>query len=64
MSTTPQDGEGQSVKAKVKEITGKVTGDREVEAEGRADATPDDDPASVDEAKQEVREDHGDVLPD
>ena len=48
---------------KVKEEVGWATGDREVEAEGKAEETRGDDPApgEVEAEKEEVRREHGDV---
>jgi uncharacterized protein YjbJ (UPF0337 family) len=54
----PTGGDDQSVKDKVKEVAGWATGDRDVEAEGRAAAEGDD--VGVDEVKERVREEHGD----
>jgi uncharacterized protein YjbJ (UPF0337 family) len=61
--TTEDKHEDQSTTAKVKEAAGWVTGDREVEAEGRADTKSEDDPEVVEQAKDHVRADHGDVRP-
>ena len=54
--------------AKVKEAVGFATGDREVEAEGRAEREageerPSNEPTNQDvaEAEHEVRADHGDI---
>ena len=52
----PKGGDEQPTGSKVKEVVGWVTGDREVEAEGRA-AGGDE---SVDDAAEEVRVEHGD----
>ena len=49
----PKGGDDQSLAGKVKEVTGWATGDREVEAEGRADGEPE-------EEVEEVRVEHGD----
>ena len=59
-------------KGKVKEAVGWITGDREVEAEGRAErkaADPDDpttevDDATVAEAEREVRHEHQEYRPE
>jgi hypothetical protein len=51
----PKGGEDQSAKGKVKEVTGWATGDRDLEAEGRADG---EEPP--DEVAEEVRVEHGD----
>jgi uncharacterized protein YjbJ (UPF0337 family) len=61
--------DGNAMKGKVKEIVGAVTGDRRVEAEGRAEekvARPDlpvDEATNevVDEEHEAVRKDHGDI---
>ncbi len=61
--------DGNAMKGKVKEIVGAVTGDRRVEAEGRAEekvARPDlsvDEVTDevVDEEHEAVRKDHGDI---
>ena len=52
----PKGGDEQPAAGKVKEVVGWATGDREVEAEGRAEGG--DDP--VDEAAEDVRVEHGD----
>ena len=52
----PSGGDEQSTKGKVKEVAGWATGDRDVEAEGKADGSD----ADVDDAKDEVRREHGD----
>jgi uncharacterized protein YjbJ (UPF0337 family) len=51
----PSGGDEQSVKGKVKEVAGWATGDRDLEAKGRADG--DEQPEEVTEA---VRVEHGD----
>ena len=53
----PKGGDEQPVAGKVKEVVGWATGDREVEAEGRADG---DEETGTDEAVEEVRVEHGD----
>ncbi len=61
--------EGKSMKGKLKEVLGAVTGDRRVEAQGRAEkkvARPDVPVDAVtdevvDDEQESVREDHGDV---
>lgn len=61
--------EGKSVKGKIKEVLGAVTGDRRVEAQGRAEekiARPDvpvDDVTDevIDDEHESVRKDHGDI---
>jgi uncharacterized protein YjbJ (UPF0337 family) len=61
--------EGKSVKGKIKEVLGALTGDRRVEAEGRAEekvARPDvpvDEVTDevVDDEHESVRKDHGDI---
>jgi uncharacterized protein YjbJ (UPF0337 family) len=50
----PKGGDDQSVKGKVKEVTGWATGDRDVEAEGRADGEP------AEEVAEEIWVEHGD----
>jgi uncharacterized protein YjbJ (UPF0337 family) len=57
METENQRPEGehqQSLKGKAEEVTGWATGDRELEAKGRADGEP------TDETEEEVRTEHGD----
>jgi uncharacterized protein YjbJ (UPF0337 family) len=52
-------------KGAVKEVLGAVTGDRQVEAEGRAEQDePTPTEQKVDEEVRAVREDHHDVLPE
>jgi len=52
-------------KGTVKEVLGAVTGDRQVEAEGRAEQDePTPSEQKVDEEVRVVREDHHDVLPE
>jgi uncharacterized protein YjbJ (UPF0337 family) len=46
--------EDQSVKGKVKEVTGWATGDRDLEAEGRSDGE------AAEQVEDEVRTEHGD----
>lgn len=53
----PSGADDASLVAKTKEVVGWATGDREVEAEGRAEA--EEEP--VDEAEEAVRKDHGDI---
>jgi uncharacterized protein YjbJ (UPF0337 family) len=61
--------EGKSVKGKIKEVLGALTGDRRVEAQGRAEekvARPDvpvDEVTDevVDDEHESVRKDHGDI---
>jgi uncharacterized protein YjbJ (UPF0337 family) len=51
-------------KGAVKEVLGAVTGDRQVEAEGRAEQEqPSPDSGTVEAEVQAVREDHHDVIP-
>lgn len=52
----PKGGDDQPKGSKVKEVVGWATGDRAVEAEGRADAGDE----SVDEIVEDVRVEHGD----
>ena len=52
----PKGGKDQSVKGKVEEVTGWATGDRDLEAKGRADG----DEQPVEDVEEEVRVDHGD----
>ena len=52
----PTGGDEQSTTDKVKEVVGWATGDREVEAEGRAEG----DGEAFDEAAEDVRVEHGD----
>jgi uncharacterized protein YjbJ (UPF0337 family) len=54
----PKGGDEQSVKGKIKEVAGWATGDRDLEADGRADA--DDDGRGTEEVTEEVRVEHGD----
>ncbi|HZQ87016.1 MAG TPA: CsbD family protein [Acidimicrobiales bacterium] len=51
------------VKGKVKEKAGWLAGDREVEAKGKVEAEKGDEPTRTEheEAKDEVRADHGDI---
>jgi uncharacterized protein YjbJ (UPF0337 family) len=51
------------VKGKVKEAVGWATGDRDVEAKGRAeqDSGGAPSPESVDDKKQELREEYGET---
>jgi uncharacterized protein YjbJ (UPF0337 family) len=56
---TPE--EERSTKGVVKEVIGWATGDRRVEAEGRAETKKDEDPETVEQAEHEVRADHGDI---
>ncbi len=51
-------GNDQPLKAKIKEATGWATGDRDLEAEGRAEDESVD--LGVDDAKEAVRVEHGD----
>ena len=53
----PSGGGDQSLKAKAKEAVGWATGDRSVEAEGKAET----EEAEVEEVTEQVREDHGDI---
>jgi uncharacterized protein YjbJ (UPF0337 family) len=53
----PKGGDEQSLGGKVKEVAGWATGDRDVEAEGRADG---DGATSVDDVAEDVRVEHGD----
>ena len=53
----PKGGDEQSAAGKVKEVVGWATGDREVEAEGRAAGDDDETP---DEVIEDVRVEHGD----
>jgi uncharacterized protein YjbJ (UPF0337 family) len=50
----PKGDDDQSVKGKVKEVTGWATGDRDLEAEGRADGE------QTEEVATDVRVQHGD----
>jgi uncharacterized protein YjbJ (UPF0337 family) len=50
----PSGGDDQSVKGKVKEVAGWATGDRDLEAKGRADTD------ESDEVVDEVKVEHGD----
>ena len=52
----PKGGDEQPASGKVKEVVGWATGDRGVEAEGRAEGSGD----TPDEAQEEVRVEHGD----
>ena len=52
----PKGGDEQTPTGKVKEVVGWATGDREVEAEGRAEGSDE----TVEEAEEEVRVEHGD----
>ena len=54
----PKGGDDQSVKGKVEEVTGWATGDRDLEAKGRAEGEDADETEA--EAKDEVRTEHGD----
>ncbi|HUP85348.1 MAG TPA: hypothetical protein VM143_06750 [Acidimicrobiales bacterium] len=54
----PKGGDTQSLAGKVKEVAGWATGDRDVEAAGRADG--EDDASSVEEVAEDVRVEHGD----
>ena len=51
------------VKGKVEEALGWATGDREAEAKGRVEEETGDTarPGEVEQAEDEVREDHGDI---
>ncbi len=53
----PSGGDDQSLKAKAKEAVGWATGDRAVEAEGKAEAVD----APAEEVEEQVRKDHGDI---
>lgn len=59
--TERRDDDEQSTVGKVKEAVGWATGDRTVEAEGRVDASEDEEPGAVQEATEEVRREHGDT---
>lgn len=65
---TPSDDTATSWSAgRVKEVAGLVTGDRRVEAKGRAEqeeGVDADDDQSVAEVEEDVRADHGEVPPD
>ena len=52
----PKGGDDQSLPGKAKEVVGWATGDREVEAEGRAEG----EGSSTEEVVEEVRVEHGD----
>ncbi len=54
----PSGGDEQSLKAKAKEAIGWATGDRSVEAAGKADAV--DEP--IEDVEDQVRKDHGDIV--
>lgn len=56
----PKGGDDQSVVAKAKEVVGWATGDREVEAAGRAEAVD----ASDEDVQEQIRKDHGDIAED
>ncbi len=51
------------VKGKVEEAVGWATGDRRTEAKGRVEEKTGDSPdeSTIEDAEDEVREDHGDV---
>ena len=52
----PKGGDEQPASGKVKEVVGWATGDRDVEAEGRAEGREE----TPDEAVEDVRIEHGD----
>ncbi len=58
----PTSRKDQSVKGKIEEVTGWATGDRDLEAKGRAEG--DDNDADVDAVTEEVRVEHGDKGPE
>ncbi len=55
-NAVPKGGDDQSFKAKVKEVTGWATGDRSVEAEGRAESEAE----TPEEVEEQIRIEHGD----
>ncbi len=55
-NAVPAGGDDQSLKGKVKEVAGWATGDRSVEADGRAEGEAE----APEEVEEQIRIEHGD----